>query len=222
MSAIKTVLFDLDGTLIDTAPDMATALIKLCKEEKQPVLDYKTIRPHVSNGSIALVKLAFGDQLDAYRLKQLKTRYLDIYKNHLTAESKLFDGMDAVLLELEKQKIKWGVVTNKPGWLTLPLMQALKLDQRATCIVSSDSTENRKPHPGPMYYACELSNSSADECIYIGDAKRDIEAGQNAGMQTMLALYGYLDEEDTTQWNADFSITKPADILLHLLPLLSR
>jgi len=217
MSVIKTVLFDLDGTLIDTAPDMAAALVKLCEEEQQPVLDYETIRPHVSNGSVALVKLAFGNQLDKHQLEQLKTRYLAIYKNNLAVKSKLFDEMDTVLLELEKQQIKWGVVTNKPGWLTLPLMQALKLDKRAVCIVSSDSTKNRKPHPEPMYYACKLSNSPVDECIYIGDAKRDVEAGRNAGMQTMIALYGYINrEENTAEWQADFSINKPSDILLHL------
>ncbi len=217
MSIIKTVLFDLDGTLIDTAPDMAAALVKLCEEEKQPVLEYKTIRPHVSNGSVALVKLAFGNQLDKHRLEQLKTRYLAIYKNNLAVESKLFDEMDAVLLELEKQQIKWGVVTNKPGWLTLPLMQALKLDKRATCIVSADSTKNRKPHPEPMYYACKLSNSLASECLYIGDAKRDIEAGHNAGMKTMVALYGYISADDNpATWHAGFSIKKPADILTHL------
>ncbi len=217
MPPVTTVLFDLDGTLVDTAPDMAAALIQLCKEENQPALDYTAIRPQVSNGSIALVKLAFGHQLDDNRLEQLKTRYLKIYQNNLSVQSKLFAQMDKLLTDLETQQIKWGVVTNKPGWLTLPLMQSLQLDTRAACIVSADSTEKRKPHPQPMYYACELCHSRPDECIYIGDAQRDIEAGHNAGMTTMVALYGYIAaNENPLAWNANFSIRQPADILTHI------
>lgn len=214
MSKIKTVLFDLDGTLIDTAPDMADALIKLCEEEHQQTLSYETIRPHVSDGSVALVKLAFGEKLETARLETLKTRYLAIYQENLAVKSVLFDEMAELLNELEHRQIKWGVVTNKPGWLTEPLMQALQLDQRAACIVSSDSTKNRKPHPEPMFYACKLSNSSPDECVYVGDAQRDIEAGQNAGMQTIAALYGYIHErENPEEWNADSYINKPSDVL---------
>jgi phosphoglycolate phosphatase len=105
------------------------------------------------------------------------------------------------------------VVTNKPGWLTEPLMESLGLHKRAACIVSSDSTENRKPHPEPMYYACELTNSKPDECVYIGDAQRDIEAGQNAGMKTIIAEYGYIsDKENIENWNADYRIQSPSQI----------
>lgn len=217
MPTIKTVLFDLDGTLIDTAPDMAAALDKLCLEENQKVLSYQAVRPHVSDGSVALVKLAFGEQLEAARLEKLKTRYLAIYQQNLAVKSVLFDEMPELLNELKHRHIKWGVVTNKPGWLTEPLMQALKLDKRAACIVSSDSTKNRKPHPEPMYYACKLSGSSPQECVYVGDAQRDIEAGQNAGMKTIAALYGYIHARETpADWNADFYINKPSDVLLHI------
>ncbi len=214
---IKTVLFDLDGTLIDTAPDMAAALVKLCEEEDQPALEYTQVRPHVSDGSIALVKLAFGEQLDNKRLDRLKNRYLEIYQDNLAIDSVLFSGMEALLDELENSHIKWGVVTNKPGWLTLPLMQALKLSPRAACIVSSDSTPNRKPHPEPMLYACKLSDSIPAECIYVGDARRDIEAGQNAGMQTIAALYGYIgDWEDASDWRADYYIKTPGEVLQYI------
>ena len=217
MGKISTVLFDLDGTLIDTAPDMALALDRLCTEEHQPVLPFAQVRPVVSNGSVALVKLAFGENLDAARLEYLKQRYLDIYQQALANESKLFAGTDAVLMQLETSKLKWGVVTNKPGWLTLPLMQALKLDTRAACIVSGDSTQNRKPHPEPMHYACKLAGSNSNECIYIGDARRDIEAGRNAGMKTLIARYGYIgDWENTNDWGADAQLDKPEDILLHI------
>ena len=217
MNTISTVLFDLDGTLIDTAPDMAAALDILCLEEKHDPLAYETVRPHVSNGSIALVKLAFGEDIDAEKLDRLKNRYLDIYKDNVATRSALFNEMNNVLIHLETNAIKWGVVTNKPEWLTLPLMQALNLEKRASCIVSGDSTKNKKPHPEPMYYACELAGSKPEACIYVGDALRDIEAGNNAGMKTIIALYGYINaSDDTASWKADSSIQSPSEILNHL------
>ena len=210
---INTVLFDLDGTLIDTAPDMAAALDILCDEENQTRLPFSEVRPIVSDGSIALVKLAFGDVLDESTIDRLKTRYLEIYQDHLAVHSKLFDEMNTLLIQLEQNNIKWGVVTNKPGWLTEPLMESLGLHQRAACIVSSDSTKNRKPHPEPMYYACKLVDSNPGECVYIGDAQRDIEAGQNAGMKTIIAEYGYIsDKENIDDWNADYCIQSPSQI----------
>ncbi len=211
------MLFDLDGTLIDTAPDMAAALDILCKEEQQTILPYEKVRSVVSNGSVALITLAFGDALDSQTLERLKTRYLQIYQDHLAIKSRLFDEMDELLQQLENSSIKWGVVTNKPGWLTEPLMAALGLKQRAACIVSSDSTENRKPHPEPMFHACELANSRPEECVYVGDARRDIEAGQNAGMRTIIAAYGYIDEtENMLEWQADHSIDSPSQLLLYI------
>ncbi|MCW8924434.1 MAG: HAD-IA family hydrolase [Gammaproteobacteria bacterium] len=210
-------MFDLDGTLIDTAPDMAAALDQLCREEDQLLLPFDQVRPVVSDGSVALVKLAFGHELDDERLEYLKSRYLNIYKQKIAVHSKLFEGTQAVLDQLEQQGLNWGVVTNKPGWLTLPLMEALGLADHAACIVSGDTTENRKPHPEPMYHACELAGSHAEECMYIGDAHRDIEAGNNAGMKTLIALYGYIkDSENTEDWKADHSIDKPEEILQHL------
>lgn len=210
---INTVLFDLDGTLIDTAPDMAAALDILCDEEENVRRPYSEVRPIVSNGSVALVNLAFGEGLDAQKLERLKKRYLEIYQEHLAIHSRLFDEMDNLLKRLENNGIKWGVVTNKPGWLTEPLMEALDLHKRAACIVSSDTTKNRKPHPEPMYYACSLTDARPEECVYIGDARRDIEAGHNAGMKTIIAEYGYIpDSEDTEDWQADHSIQNPSQI----------
>jgi phosphoglycolate phosphatase len=211
---INTVLFDLDGTLIDTAPDMAAALDILCDEEQHIRLPYSQIRPVVSNGSAALVKLAFGNEVDEQTLERLKARYLEIYQVNLSVHSQLFDEMDSLLKQLEQNNVKWGVVTNKPGWLTEPLMESLGLAKRAACIVSSDSTENRKPHPEPMYYACRLTDAKPEECVYIGDARRDIEAGRNAGMKTIIAKYGYIaDSENTEEWQADHSIQCPSQLL---------
>ena len=211
---ISTILFDLDGTLIDTAPDMAGALDILCDEEEQIRLPFDEVRPVVSDGSVALVKLAFGVDLDTATLDRLKTRYLEIYQDNLAVHSQLFNEMSYLLKELEEKNIKWGVVTNKPGWLTEPLMESLNLHIRAACIVSSDSTKKRKPHPEPMYYACKLANSLPEECVYVGDARRDIEAGNNAGMKTIIAEYGYIGTtENTMDWQADYSIQSPSQIL---------
>ncbi len=217
MPKIKTVLFDLDGTLIDTAPDMAAALDKLCREEDQTLLPFKKVRPVVSDGSVALVKLAFGSGLEEKRLNYLKQRYLEIYKQNLAVHSRLFDDIENILDYFDQKGIKWGIVTNKPGWLTLPLLEALQLDHRPACIVSGDTTENRKPHPEPMHHACELARSTVNECMYIGDARRDIDAGRNAEMKTLVAMYGYIKEsENPESWGADGLINAPSEILKHI------
>jgi len=214
MQHIQTVLFDLDGTLIDTAPDMAYALNLLLNEEGREEIPYAHIRPVVSNGSAALVQLGFADITDAQTIERLKQRYLQIYENNLCVHSRLFAGMDELIGRIEQAHKNWGVVTNKPGWLTNPLMQQLNLSLRAACIISGDTTANRKPHPEPMFLACKQANSSAEQCLYVGDAQRDIEAGNRAGMQTIIAQYGYIgDWEVTEQWGADFSINQPQELL---------
>ena len=214
---IKTVLFDLDGTLIDTAPDMAAALDQLCREQQRQPLPFEQVRPVVSNGSVALVTLAFGETLDEARLAQLKQRYLDIYEDALCIHSKPFDGINSVLDEIDRRGMNWGVVTNKPGWLTQPLMDSLGLAARAATLVSGDTTLNRKPHPDPMHHACDEAGSAAHECLYIGDARRDIEAGRNAGMKTLVAAYGYIgDWENIDDWGADAYIDRPEEILQYL------
>ncbi len=214
MGKIQTVLFDLDGTLIDTAPDMADALNILLQEEARPALPYEIIRPVVSNGSVALVQLGFPDVKDVATQERLKQRYLEIYQSNLCVNSVLFPGMQQLIDTIESRQLNWGVVTNKPGWLTDPLMQQIGLAERAACIVSGDTTANRKPHPEPMYLACKLSNSEAHQCLYIGDAQRDIEAGNNAGMLTVIASYGYIgDWENTSDWGAQHTAQSPLDIL---------
>ena len=212
MPTIRTVLFDLDGTLIDTAPDMANALNLLFAEEGKTALPYNDIRPIVSNGSVALVQLGFGEHTPD--LERLKQRYLDIYQTHLCEASKLFDGMGELLQHIEQHNMNWGVVTNKPGWLTEPLMQQMGLTTRAATIICGDTTKNRKPHPEPMYLACKQAGSEPSQCIYIGDAQRDIEAGNNAGMKTVIALYGYIDaSENIDGWQAHHRIQHPREIL---------
>ncbi|VAW70496.1 Similar to phosphoglycolate phosphatase, clustered with ubiquinone biosynthesis SAM-dependent O-methyltransferase [hydrothermal vent metagenome] len=213
MPAINTVLFDLDGTLIDTAPDMAHALNLLLKEENKPLIEFKNIRPMVSNGSAALVQLGFPEIENAQTIARLKQRYLEIYQRSLCQHSVLFPGMAELIDYIEQKKMNWGVVTNKPGWLTEPLMKQLKLTPRAACIISGDSTANRKPHPEPMHLACRLANTLAEHCIYVGDAQRDIQAGINAGMKTVVAGYGYIDDdENIADWGADHTINAPCEL----------
>jgi phosphoglycolate phosphatase len=217
MGNITTVLFDLDGTLIDTAPDMAAALDRLCEEEQRPVLDYERVRPSVSNGSAALVKLAFGEDIEPAHMAYLQQRYLEIYQHNLANKSQLFEQMEQLMQELRQRDINWGVVTNKPSWLTLPLMKILGLDSEAACIVSGDTTDNRKPHPEPMFHACELAGSKPEHCMYVGDAERDIEAGNSAGMKTVIACYGYIAAGiDLSHWQADVLIDSPMELIEHL------
>jgi len=214
---VTAVLFDLDGTLVDTAPDMAHSLNLLLEEQGETTLDHEIIRPHVSNGSLALVKLGFGDALSTDRLDTLKQRYLQIYQDNIHINSCLFPGMEDLLNTIESAGKKWGVVTNKPSWLTEPLLISMGLAERSGCMVSGDTTKQRKPHPEPMYHACELIGIAASDCVYIGDARRDIEAGNNANMKTIAASYGYVgDWENINDWGADVIISRPEDIEAHI------
>jgi len=211
---IRTVLFDLDGTLLDTAPDLAQALnIVLTENNKQP-LPYETIRPVVSHGGIALIELGFGLEQSDPVFNPLRQRLLEAYRENISSLTRPFPGIPEVLEALEKRGISWGVVTNKPGWLTDPLMKDLGLYDRAVAIVSGDTLNERKPHPAPLLYACELAESEPGQCVYIGDAKRDIEAGLNAGMHTLVALFGYLQKHDAPRnWKADAMIETPMGLL---------
>jgi len=214
MRDFSAVLFDLDGTLVDTAPDLAYALNSLLEEQGQPRLPYDLIRPVASNGAAGLLNLGFGISEGDTTFPLLRARLIAIYQDNISRGSKLFDGMEQVLTALEKANITWGIITNKPAFLTDPLLEALHLTHRAACIVSGDTTAYSKPHPAPMLHACEVIKHSAQECIYIGDAARDIEAGKNINMQTVAALYGYVGANDNpANWNADFSIEHPLDIL---------
>ena len=214
MSHIRTVLLDLDGTLADTAPDLAFALNEVLREQGCAPLPFKQIRPEVSHGGIALIKLGFNIDETAAEFDALRQRLLAIYREHIVRHTTLFEGMDEVLKQIEAHGLNWGVVTNKPAWLTEPLLEGLSLKQRAVTIVSGDTLNQRKPHPAPMLLACEQAGSSAAQCLYVGDAERDIEAGRNAGMQTLVALFGYIGEKDEPEsWQADGMVENATGIL---------
>ena len=211
---IQTVLFDLDGTLLDTAPDLANALNATLRLNGLPPLPYEQIRPVVSHGGQALIKLGFSLGPGHDDFEPLKKQLLDYYQAHIAEQTSLFPGMSDVLNSIEKLDLNWGVVTNKPAWLTEPLMDALDLTRRASTIVSGDTLNERKPHPAPLLYACKVTGSKPDTCLYVGDAQRDIEAGHNAGMPTLVAMFGYLMAEDKPEtWGATALVRQPSDIL---------
>ncbi len=216
-ATIRTVLFDLDGTLLDTAPDLATALNTVLRENSLPPLPYETIRPVVSHGGMALIQLGFRLAPSDPAFERLRQRLLQVYRDNLSVLTRPFPGMEALLETLEARGLNWGVVTNKPAWLTDPLLRDLGLFSRAACVVSGDTLRERKPHPAPMLHACTQAGSTPGQCVYIGDAQRDIEAGNNAGMYTLVALFGYIQETDEPHtWGASDSLREPADLLAWL------
>ncbi|MGO9514165.1 MAG: phosphoglycolate phosphatase [Steroidobacteraceae bacterium] len=210
---LRAILFDLDGTLLDTAPDMVGALNSLRIELELEPLPFDAVRSSVSHGSARLVKLGFPDA-DAQQFAALQRRFLEIYRASLSARTRLFAGMEAVLAELADRGLKLGIVTNKPAWLTEPLLGQLGLRERFACVVSGDTLSERKPHPLPMLHAAKLAGVAAAACMYVGDAERDIQAAHAAGMQALVATYGYLQAGENWQaWGGDGFVEQPADLL---------
>jgi len=213
VSGPAALLLDLDGTLLDTAPDMGGALNLLRAEHGLEPLPAHVIRPVVSHGAMRLVALGFpeatGDAFEALRL-----RFLDLYAANLAVGTRLFPGFEDVLDSLESRGLPWGIVTNKPGWLTDPLLAALGLDRRAACAVSGDTVAERKPHPLPLLHAARLVGVEPARCVYVGDAERDIQAGRAAGMTTVVAAYGYISSnEDPLQWQPHGVVASPDELL---------
>lgn len=211
---VRAVLFDLDGTLLDTAPDLADALNYVLQLEQRQPLSFETIRPAVSNGAEGLMRLGFGDSLDKERSMQLRKELIGYYQENICKKTTLFDGMSELLSAFKQRGISWGIVTNKPAYLTDPLAAELGLNRQTDCIISGDTTAHSKPHPEPILHACKQLNRTPNECIYIGDAQRDIEAGNRAGMRTVIAKYGYIANFDTlNSWDADGTIDHPESLL---------
>lgn len=201
------VLFDLDGTLVDTAPDMVAVLQDLQRDHGLDPVEYATARSYVSNGALGLVGLAFPNA-DAEFRDQLYREYLDRYELAVCSESSVFPGLLEILEELERRACPWGVVTNKPARMTNPLLEKLGLGHRASCAISGDTLPQRKPDPAPLLHAAELIRVAAENTVYVGDALRDIQAGKAAGMRTIAAAYGYIvSGDDPLSWNADFIVS---------------
>ena len=211
---MRLILFDLDGTLLDTAPDLGAALNQQRSEHKLPPLPAAQIRSLVSHGSPALLKLGFGLEPQDSRYAGMRVRLLEIYRERLTRETRFFSGAEALLSALEQRNLSWGIVTNKPAALTEPLVAAFGLRARAACVVSGDSTPRRKPHPDQLLQACVLAGEAPPQAVYVGDAERDVQAAHSAGMLALVALYGYIGaSEQPENWQADGLLAKPTALL---------
>lgn len=202
-NAFDAILFDLDGTLIDTAPDMVAVLQDMLEKKGGSPIAYEIARSYVSNGSAGLIRLGFPD-VSADEHERLRLEFLDRYEQSVCVHSTIFAGLEALLDQFDDYGRPWGVVTNKPARMTEPLLEALGLTGRVACQVSGDTIAERKPHPAPLLLACELTGVAPARSVYVGDASRDIEAGKAAGMFTVAAAYGYITgEDDAAAWDAD-------------------
>jgi len=207
------VLFDLDGTLLDTAPDLAAALNAARSLRALAPLPFSAIRPSVSHGSFALARIGCDFDEGSEAFERFRLDLLESYAANVARESSLFDGMDELLGRLESIGIPWGIVTNKPEYLTAPLLHALDLTERAAVVICGDTAPNKKPHPEPLLLAASRINARPERCVYIGDAERDIVAGKAAGMTTVVALYGYIGTCDAPlEWGADAAINHPREL----------
>jgi N-acetyl-D-muramate 6-phosphate phosphatase len=210
---VTAVLFDLDGTLLDTARDMAAAMNALRAEASLDPLPFESVRPYVSHGATAMVRLGFPS-IPEPQFNMLRERFLILYRDCLTEETQLFEGMTELLGALELAGIPWGIVTNKPAWLTEPLLDALQLRERAGSLVCGDTFPERKPHPRPLLHAAAELAVAPESCLFIGDAERDIKAARAARMRALIARFGYIGPADRIdEWLADGCIDSPLEIL---------
>jgi len=211
---ISTILFDLDGTLVDTAPDLGHALnIQLERHGRKP-LSEATIRPFASHGSRGLIGLGFGITPSDDNFIDMRDEYLAIYDTVFMRSPVLLDGIAELLQAIENKGLKWGIVTNKPGRFTRRLIESMGLEKRAACVVSGDDAPKPKPSPETLLLACNQIGVSPQHCLYVGDAERDIQAGKAAGLKTVVALFGYIDVTDKPyEWGADALIGEPKALL---------
>jgi phosphoglycolate phosphatase len=214
----KAVLFDLDGTLIDSAPDLGAAADKMRIDRGMTSLDYALYRPMAGSGARGMLQVAFGITEAHADYEAFKNEFLDNYQQAMTVKTTVFDGVDGILTKLQQQGLMWGIVTNKHQRFTLPLSQRMDLFKTAGAVVSGDTTPHAKPHPAPLFEAARLLGLPPQDCWYVGDDERDIVAGKAAGMVTVAANYGYLGvETEVLNWGADFVIHHPME-LADLLP----
>jgi len=217
MTNLRAVFFDLDGTLLDTAPDMALALNIQREVHGKGPLPFSSIRPYVSHGAAAMLKIGFGLEPQHKGFDEFRKQYLNIYADNIAVHTCLFTGLAELLEKLEQADIAWGIVTNKPEFLTVPLLKALQLHKSCSALVCGDTAKPTKPHPNPLFYAAQQANVRPVQSVYVGDAWRDIAAGRAAGMKTIVAEYGYIQPEDNIQeWRANYRVkesTALADLL---------
>jgi phosphoglycolate phosphatase len=210
-SSLQGVLFDLDGTLLDSAPDLHAALAVYCAEVGAPQPPYAAVRTVVSRGSRAILRCAF-DESDAALLERVP-RYLELYHGMMARHTRPFEGIVPLLYALEGSRIAWGIVTNKPGYLTDDLVRQIGWEERVCAVVSGDTLPVRKPDPAPVLLACERAGLEPQCSVFVGDDRRDVQAGRDAGLYTVAVQWGYLDGGDPYAWGADAVVAHPRELL---------
>ncbi|MCK5899096.1 MAG: HAD-IA family hydrolase [Methylococcales bacterium] len=209
---LECVLFDLDGTLVDTAPDLIACLNSALKVHGFEAVDSQKITPYISHGAGAMIQQS-NLKTDQSTESQILETMLSHYETNILSYGGFFDGIEETLDFIEQNGLKWGVITNKQKRFTEPLMNALNITQRCACIISGDTTSKSKPHPEPMLAGCQQAGVNPKNCVYIGDAKHDMMAGQSVNMKTLAAVYGYLTPDDRPQtWGAEALLTSPIEI----------
>ena len=216
-NGVRAVLFDLDGTLADTASDLARALNRVRAAHHLAPVPVETTRPYTSSGARGLLKVGFGLNPGDERYDALRLQFLDFYAAEICVDTRLFDGMAELLAQLDQDGLPWGVVTNKAERYTLALLQDLHLDQRAACVVGGDTAARAKPHPDPLLHAAAALRLPPSACLYVGDDLRDVQAARAAGMRVIAAKYGYLGDGGSIEsWQADAIIEHPREVLDYL------
>ncbi|HWU77911.1 MAG TPA: phosphoglycolate phosphatase [Rhodanobacter sp.] len=217
--AIEGVLFDLDGTLLDSAPDLYAALLAQCREEGVELPPYPPVRQVVSRGARSVLRCAFAERGES-GVEALVPRYLELYQQVMAQATTAFDGIDDLLARIEACGMRWGIVTNKAGYLTDELLRRIGWATRASAVISGDTLPMKKPDPAPVLLACERSGLTPSHALFVGDDRRDIQAGAAAGLYTVAVTWGYLDGGDPHDWGADAVLDHPAQLaeLLQLEP----
>lgn len=211
---LSAVFLDLDGTLLDTAPDLKNAINEVLQRHGREPVDEHQFRNYVFGGSVTMLSYGFNIEPEHPDFDAIREEFLDIYHQNIAIETTLFDGMEDLLDFLEEELIPWGIITNKPAWLTDPLLQSFGLDQRSSCIISGDTLDVRKPHPDPLLYACQLLGCDPQSTVYIGDTEDDISAARAAGMQPIGVRYGYHSLDSVpTSWDTDTLVDHPHEII---------
>lgn len=210
----KAVLFDLDGTLLDTADDLAYALNLQLAAHHKPAVDPAVLRDKVSNGANALLHYGFKASPSDEGFDALRAEYLDLYLDNLAVHTKPFDGIEELIAMLDQRSIPWGIVTNKPHTYAEPLMMQFAFASQCKTLICPDHVKNKKPDPEALHLACSELDTTPDQCLYIGDHERDIECGRRAGAKTIACAYGYIEEQkDISEWQADFIAADGRELL---------
>ena len=209
---IEAILFDFDGTIADTSEDMVGCLNILLKNHSKEDVDIRKAKNFISKGAAGLINFAFPKIPDEEK-KLYISEYLEIYKNNLFIKTKLFSGIEELILNIIKKQYKWGILTNKPSYLVNPIIEKFNFTYSPNCVVAGDTLSVKKPNPEPLIYAAKIIGCDPSLCAYVGDDIRDITAANSAGMISVAALYGFIEDlQQVKEWGSDYMINKPLDL----------